>query len=193
MHADERDVLMRIAVRAVDEPLRTGRRWVPTPGELRAGLADPGASFVTLRRNGTLLGCIGSLVPHRSLGVDVAHNAAAAAFDDPRMPAVMADDLAHMQVHVSVLGRLEPWDVHGWRDLAARLRPGVDGLLIDDDRHRATFLPSVWDQLGDPAAFLDALWAKAGLPARVWPQGLLVSRYTVDDAEGPAAHYLPPA
>lgn len=191
--AHEREQALRIAVRAVEEPLRTGNRWLPDPRELDGQLAEPGACFVTLRRDGRLLGCIGSLVPHRLLGIDVAHNAAAAAFDDPRLPAVTVDDVPAMHVHVSVVGELEPLDVDGWHDLAARLRPGVDGLLVADDRHRATFLPSVWDQLDDPAAFLDALWTKARLVPRSWPPGLQASRYRVADAEGPAAHYLPRA
>lgn len=192
LSADTQSATLRIAVRAVMEPLRCGRRWLPQATELTGPLAEPGASFVTLRRDGSLLGCIGSLVAHRALGVDVAHNAAAAAFDDPRLPAVTPDDIDRMHVHVSVLGSLEPIAVATWQSLVAVVGPG-DGVLVDDGRHRATFLPAVWQQLERPEAFLDALWAKAGLRPREWPSGLTVSRYAVEDAEGPAVAFLPAA
>lgn len=182
--------ILRIAVRAVTEPLHGRRRWLPEVAELEGPLAEPGACFVTLRRDGTLLGCIGSLVAHGPLGIDVAHNAAAAAFDDPRVPAVTPYDVAAMHVHVSVLGALEQIAVGDWQSLAAAVGPG-EGVLVDDERHRATFLPAVWQQLECPEAFLDALWAKAGLRPREWPSGLTVSRYAVEDAEGPAAAFLP--
>lgn len=188
--AEGRQVLLGIAVRAVDEPLRTGRRWLPDMAELSGDLAEPGATFVTLRREGALLGCIGSLVAHRPLGVDVAHNAAAAAFDDPRLPAVTANDLPELDVHVSVLGPLQPLNVASRAELVRALRPGVDGLLVEDARHRATFLPSVWGQLGTPEAFLDALWAKAGLRPGDWHGGLTASRYQVTEIEGQARHWL---
>lgn len=175
----EQKVALDIAWRAVVEPLRTGVRWVPDPLDLTGGLAVPGACFVTLRARGTLLGCIGSLVPYRMLGVDVASNAAAAAYDDPRLPPVIEADLSVMDVHVSVLGPLEPVTVTGHTDIAAQLRPMVHGLVIEASGRRATFLPSVWEQLPDPADFIDALWAKAGWRAREWPDGLQVSTYEV--------------
>lgn len=187
----ERDEALRIAVHAVTEPLSHGRRWLPSPHDVAPVLREPGASFVTLRRDGHLLGCIGSLVPHRPLGVDVAHNAAAAAFDDPRLPAVTAADLPALDVHVSVLGPLQAVPAAGWRELADSLRPGLDGLLVTDERHRATFLPSVWSELATPRAFLDALWVKAGMRPGVWSEGMQVSRYVVEEF-GSLAHEVHP-
>ncbi len=51
-------------------------------------LCELGATFVTLERNDRLLGCVGTLRAHRPLAIDVAEHALAAAFDDPRLPAV---------------------------------------------------------------------------------------------------------
>jgi hypothetical protein len=61
----------------------------------------------------------------------------------------------------------------------ALLRPHVDGVLLEWRGARATFLPQVWDQLCDPAAFLRALRRKAGLPADFWAEDLRLSRYRV--------------
>lgn len=179
-----------LAVRAIEHALRTGRRWRPDALELTGRLAEPGACFVTLRRDRVLLGCIGSLQPRRPLGLDVAENAAAAAFDDPRLPAVTWDDLPQLSVHVSVLGPLVPLDVASRDQLVALVRPHVDGLLIEDGWHRATFLPSVWSQLDAVDTFLDGLWAKAGLTPGVWPSDLRVACYEVDEFAGTAADHL---
>ncbi len=61
----------------------------------------------------------------------------------------------------------------------ARLRPGVDGVILSDAGHRATFLPQVWEQLPDPADFLAHLRRKAGLPAGHWERDLTIETYTV--------------
>jgi hypothetical protein len=179
-----------LAVTAVLVPLRTGRRWLPDPAVLPPGLAGPGATFVTLTRDGTLLGCIGSLAAVQPLGVDVARNAAAAAFDDPRLPAVTTSDLEAMHVHVSVLGPLEPVPVDGWDGLLAAVRPGVDGLLLQAPGHRATLLPSVWRSLPEVQPFVAALWFKAGLRPGAWPDGLSVQRYATEEFGGMAREHL---
>ena len=54
-------------------------------------------------------------------------------------------------------------------DLAAQLRPGVDGLIIRDGEKRATYLPSVWQGIPEPARFVRELAGKAGWPAGHWP------------------------
>jgi AmmeMemoRadiSam system protein A len=134
-----------------------------------------------LRRDGRLLGCIGSMEPVRSLADDVATHAFDAAFRDPRLPSLTLDDWLHMTVEVSVLGPLEALDVHGRDDLCAALRPRIDGVLLTSRRGRGTFLPSVWEQVPTPDRFLDELWRKAGLRLGSWPADLLVERYRVDE------------
>lgn len=128
-------------------------------------LQAPGASFVTLQRDGALRGCMGSLAPHRPLVVDVAHNAFAAAFRDPRFPPLAAAELPGLALHVSVLGPPQPLEVASESELLACLRPGVDGLVLDEGALRATFLPAVWSQLSSPRDFVAHLKRKAGLPA----------------------------
>lgn len=147
-------------------------------------LRAPGASFVTLRREERLLGCIGTIEPVRPLLADVAHNAYGAAFGDPRLPPVTRDDYHQMTVKVSVLGGLEAMDVAGREALVEQLRPGVDGLLVTAGHRRGTFLPSVWEQVPDRGRFLDLLWEKAGLRPDEWPPNLRVFRYrTVEFGE----------
>lgn len=178
---EHRALLVGVAREAVRAGLSGDGSGLPDLRSVPAPLREPGASFVTLRRRGELLGCIGSMEPHRPLVVDVAHNAAAAAFADPRLPAVTWEDYAEMQVKVSVLGPLETLPVRSRAELAAAVEPGVDGLLVTSRRHRGTFLPSVWEQIPDRGEFLDLLWRKAGMRPGDWPADLVVHRYRTDE------------
>lgn len=143
-------------------------------------LRAPGAAFVTLRCAGRLRGCIGTLEAHRPLVRDVAENAWAAAFRDPRFDALSAAEAAYLDVHIAVLGPAEPLECRDEAELLAQLRPGIDGLILQEGGHRSTFLPSVWAELPEPRHFLAQLKAKAGLPADYWSASLEVSRYVTE-------------
>lgn len=143
-------------------------------------LRAPAASFATLRLEGELRGCIGTIDPRRPLGDDVAHNAYAAAYRDPRFPPVTAAERAALQVEVSVLSAREPLAAASESEALARLRPGVDGVYLEYGYMSSTFLPQVWESLPDPGDFLAELKRKAGLPAGFWHAELRLSRYTVE-------------
>ena len=148
-------------------------------------LTMPGAAFVTLRtQRGDLRGCIGSLEARRPLVEDVRENAIAAALRDPRFPPVKAAELDNLVIEVSVLTAPEPLDFDGLDDLLCKLRPNIDGVLIERGWNRATFLPQVWEQLPSPEDFLGNLCYKAGLPSNAWRwPDLEVSTYQVEKFE----------
>jgi uncharacterized protein len=179
--AADRDDLLAIAESTIARALTTGARRLPDVGDLSPRLRQPGATFVTLRRDGMLLGCIGTLEPYQPVGIDVAEHALAAAFDDPRVPPIEADDYIVMTLEVSVLGALHELEVSDHQQLAEALRTGKDGLLVVAPGHRATFLPSVWESVSDVDEFLAMLWRKAGLWPREWPTGIRVFIYEVDE------------
>jgi len=154
-------------------------RLPAAPDPVHEDLQRPRATFVTLRRDGQLRGCIGSLQAVRGLGEDVRANAIAAAFCDPRFAPLGADELEDTLVEVSVLSDAEAIDAADEDDLIARLQPGVDGLILEFGGRRATFLPQVWESLADPRDFLAALKQKAQLPERFWSPHMRVLRYGV--------------
>src|SRR5271155_1755233 len=121
-----------------------------------------GATFVTLFHRGELRGCIGSLRATRELGFDVRENALAAAFRDPRFAPLAAPEFEATWVEVSLLSDAQSLRFDSEGELRARLRPGIDGVTLELDQHRATFLPQVWDALPKPEDFLAALKHKAG-------------------------------
>jgi AmmeMemoRadiSam system protein A len=145
-----------------------------------AALEEIGATFVTLRSEGDLRGCIGTVEAWRPLAEDVRANAVAAAFRDPRFPPVRGRELTRISIEVSVLNPSEPLPAGREESVASTLRPGIDGVVLQFARHRATFLPQVWEQLPHPRDFLGALKRKAGLAEDFWSEEMLVSRYTVE-------------
>jgi uncharacterized protein len=181
----QRRVLLDVAARAVHDSFLAGRVQLPDPHTFELRLQALGATFVTLELGEQLLGCIGTLEPSRPLAVDVAHNAIAAAFSDPRLPPLTVEEYAAMSIKVSVLSAPEPIDVASYEALAVATRPGVDGLLLEAGPARSTLLPSVWPKVRDVAEFLDVLWRKAGLRPGMWPQETRVSRYTTDEFGDP--------
>jgi AmmeMemoRadiSam system protein A len=150
-----------------------------------AWLAAQGASFVTLTKGDELRGCIGTLEAHRPLIEDVRKNARAAAFDDPRFSPLRREEFDAVSVEVSLLSAPEPLAVETEAEALARLRPHIDGVVLEYGWHRATFLPQVWAQLPNPRKFLQQLKRKAGLPADFWADNMLVSRYAVQKWKEP--------
>lgn len=142
-------------------------------------LAQAGATFVTLTRDGALRGCIGSLEARRSLAVDVADNARGAAFRDPRFPALTAAEWPHCRVEVSLLSTPKPLRFADGADLLDQIRVGEDGLILEADDKRGTFLPQVWEGIADKGVFLNELVRKAGLPPDTRLTRCKVSRYRV--------------
>ena len=150
------------------KPPSNGKNYV-LPGNLPPPLVAAGAAFVTLKKDGALRGCIGSVEAWRPLATDVADNAVRAALQDPRFPPSGKAEMNSLAVSVSVLTPPQPMTFTGEADLLAQLRPGLDGLIIEDGPRRALFLPAVWETLTKPQDFLDHLRQKAGLRPSTGP------------------------
>jgi len=151
-------------------------------------LADYGAAFVTLIREGKLRGCVGSIRPMQSLAGDIAENACGAAFRDNRFNPLTAEELEGLKVTVSVLTPLDPIEFTNEMDLLKKIEPGKDGLVIADKGRRALFLPQVWMDLPDPIVFLSQLKKKAALDVTESPT-LQAWRFRVNEVHAdPGAH-----
>ena len=168
-------VLLPIARAAIARALHVPR----TADESAPWLAEHGACFVTLTRDGELRGCIGSLQARQPLLADVKGNAVSAALRDPRFAPLGAEELDITAVEVSLLSATQPMIVRDEADALAQLRQNVDGLIFEYGRHRSTFLPQVWENLARPQDFLAMLRRKAGLPDDFWAEDVRLSRYSV--------------
>ena len=131
-------------------------------------LLSSAATFVTLKKAGNLRGCIGNLQPVGALWEGIRDNAINAAFHDGRFSPLRAEELLRVHLDISILSSPQPLAYTDPETLVAKLRPGIDGVIVGDGRHSATFLPQVWQQLPDPQQFLGHLCLKAGLAERAW-------------------------
>jgi AmmeMemoRadiSam system protein A len=118
------------------------------------------------------------------LAQDVQRNAVGSAMRDPRFPPVSPRELENLQIELSVLTPPQELPFSSPNDLLSKLRPGVDGVIIEKDWHRATLLPSVWESIPDPVEFMNILCRKAGLPEREWRlPGMTVYVYQAEKVE----------
>ncbi len=170
-----------LAYQSISNGFKTGKALEIDITQYPDELQQKKATFVTLHRNRELRGCIGILKPMRPLAEDVAYNAWAAAFSDSRFMPLAENELDDLDVHISVLGTPEVIEFDSEQDLVKQIRPGVDGLILEEGFNKGTFLPSVWESLTDTKEFLDHLKMKAGLPSNYWSDSIKIKRYTVEE------------
>jgi len=181
LDATDQQTLLQVAADSIRHGLETGNALKVEVTDYSAALQQPGASFVTLTIQRQLRGCIGRLQATRPLVEDVAQNAYSAAFEDSRFLPLNDTEYDQLEYHISILNPAEPLEFDSETDLLQQLRPGVDGLILEDRGRRATFLPSVWDSLPSAADFLRHLKMKAGLSPDYWSNTLRAQRYTVEE------------
>jgi hypothetical protein len=126
-------------------------------------LKEPRGAFVTLKKRGELRGCIGHIVATDPLGQTVSEMAAAAAFQDPRFPALTEGELGDLEIEISVLTPLQR--IHRPEEITV----GVHGIYLKRGGRSGLLLPQVATEQGwDRTAFLEGTCRKAGLPADAW-------------------------
>ncbi|HXQ63736.1 MAG TPA: AmmeMemoRadiSam system protein A [Steroidobacteraceae bacterium] len=176
----QRQTLLGLGRESIERGLAE-QRLLPWPDpDIDPGLNIERASFATLKIEGILRGCCGSLHATRSIAEDVWHNAWASAFSDPRFPPLARAEYPNVDLQISVLSPLEPLPADSERKLLASLRPHTDGLVLELDATRATFLPAVWDQLPEAQMFVGQLKQKAGWPPGFWSPRIRAYRYTTE-------------
>ena len=177
---EHQQLLIELAKRSIQQGLQTGRPLKINVADFPDQLIERRATFVTLLKNQQLRGCIGVLEAIRPLAEDIAENAFSAAFKDPRFPKLAADEFNDLEIHLSLLTPAEPISFTNEQDLLSQLKPGIDGLILQDGFRRGTFLPSVWESLPAPEQFLSHLKQKAGLAPDYWSDSIQVFRYRTE-------------
>jgi AmmeMemoRadiSam system protein A len=104
-----------------------------------------GGLFFTLKKNGGLRGCMGTLSSTSPYKDSILRQIHMAAFEDPRFPQVSEEELGDLCGEFTFLGPLR--DAQNWEDWNL----GTHGIQITLDFHRAVFLPTVpleqnWDK-----------------------------------------------
>lgn len=174
---EQKSRLLAIARQSISSGLRTREPLLLDRTELVGALGQELGTFVTLRREDELHGCVGSIEPKGPLAQGVAVMAYHAAVRDSRFPPLGFAELEQINIEISVLSVPTPVECNSETELLASLQPGEDGLLLEDRGQRATFLPQVWDRLDDPSEFVQQLKQKAGWPMNYWSSSIRAHRY----------------
>lgn len=149
---------------------------LPRPGCDDLSLPGADGLFVTLKRSGQLRGCLGTFACGPDLAAAVARCAVDSATEDPRFPAVTADEAPRLSIEISVLGPLEPIEPVAPEAIVV----GRDGLVVEQGRRRGLLLPQVASERGWTAEeFLRQTSIKAGLEPDAW-RTASVSRFSAD-------------
>lgn len=171
MTAKEKIALLKLARDSIANRLK-GRKDDPESKSFRSCLTDHKSGvFVTLHKKGTLRGCIGNIEARMPVLTGIRKNACHAAFDDTRFAPLTEGELDEIDIEISILTSPEKINYSSLEDMVSILTPYKDGVIIEKQHCRATFLPQVWDQLPEPESFLSHLCTKAGLSAGEWRKG----------------------
>ncbi len=169
LSSDDRRVLLDIARSAISSVILEKRipdlapLTVNPQGEAYSTLLNvPAGAFVTLHRGGRLRGCVGRVENPGPLVETIAHAAISAALHDFRFPPVAPEEIANLEIEISVLSAL---------NLIApeSIVVGVHGLMIVKDEYRGLLLPQVaQERQWSVQRFLEETCGKAGLPPEAW-------------------------
>jgi AmmeMemoRadiSam system protein A len=164
LNEEQRLRLLRLARTSIESTLE-GRSAEVRAEDYDEELRRPAGAFVTLRKNGDLRGCIGSIHAMEPLYRAVATSAVSAAFRDPRFFPVRKDEMGLLELEISVMGPIETVS-----DIT-QIEVGRDGLIIKRAQFAGLLLPQVASEYGwDRETFLDQTCLKAGLPPGSWRQ-----------------------
>jgi AmmeMemoRadiSam system protein A len=126
---------------------------------VEAEMSARASCFVSLKINGQLRGCIGTIEPLASnLGEEILENAVSAATRDPRFPPVDQEELPKLKVSVDVLSVPK---------LAqeSELDPKKYGLIIEQMHRRGVLLPDL-EGVNDAATQMRITAQKGGIDLR---------------------------
>jgi AmmeMemoRadiSam system protein B/AmmeMemoRadiSam system protein A len=155
--------LLDTARKSIEHGLKKHSPIKINPADFSGILCETRATFVTLKINNQLRGCIGTTEAVQTLVSSIAANAFSAAFRDPRFKPLSAEEYKNIELSISVLTPQLPVSFETESELIAQIIPGTDGLTILKGSKKATFLPAVWESLPKVEDFLAQLKLKAGI------------------------------
>ena len=175
---DDEIKLLSIAHESVNFGLKYGESLKVDKQKYSATLQTNCGTFTTLRSDGELRGCCGSIEAILPLISAVTYSAYRSAFQDSRFPPLQSSELKGLTISISILSPTEELQFENEEDVMNQINPGVDGLVIEYMDLKGTLLPSVWESIPDKYQFFSMVKQKAGLPEEFWSEDIRVLRYT---------------
>ena len=173
--------LLQLARESIQFYFKNGKPGQVSGDDLPIGAKQNLSTFVKVSVDGKMRGCKGSLQATMPLYNDVARNACMAAFKDPRFKPITEEEFKRLHIDIYILSPFEEIQFTDQADLLAKLRPGIDGVVLVEGKHSGTYLPSVWQQIPNSKKFLESLLVKMGLKADYWSDNFKAFRFIVVD------------
>jgi AmmeMemoRadiSam system protein A len=137
---------------------------VPQPKLTDPYFNEKAGVFVTLKKNGSLRGCIGIIQPTDILARNIITSTRNSALNDHRFPPVRLEEVDRLEIEISILSppkksKLEDIEI------------GKHGLIVEGGSLSAIYLPQVATEVGWTFdQWLDSLCDKANLPTSYWKE-----------------------
>ncbi len=167
----QQEILLQLTREVISFYLKTGdtlEKDIPDKTLLKKR-----GAFVTLKIKGELRGCIGYLIPYKSLYATIIDAAVSAASSDPRFQPLTTDELQETKIEISVL--TPPRPVTAIREI----KVGTHGIIISKGPNRGLFLPQVpIEQNWDLNAYLEHGCMKAGLNKNEWKKDVKIEIFS---------------
>lgn len=125
-----------LAREAIREFINNGK-IMECPANLSQEFKHKKGVFVSLKKEGQLRGCIGTVTAFHTLSEEIVQNAIAAATRDPRFPSVSADEIDQLTISVDVL---EPEEAIRSKN---ELDPKKYGVIVEQGYKRGLLLPDL--------------------------------------------------
>jgi len=168
---EEGTYLVKLARAAVEHYLKTGNILVPENPPDRL-LQDNYGVFTTIETlkgdKYELRGCIGYPEGYKNTLYATILSAIGACCQDPRFPAMRAEELPQVVLEVSILSPLAPLEPDP-RKYIDQVKVGVHGLVVKRGPYAGLLLPQVAaEECWSPEDFLMHVCIKAWLPGDCW-------------------------
>lgn len=174
---DEKNIILKEARTSIEYYLKQKKKYTVDAEAFSNSLREKKATFVTLKKNHSLRGCIGILEASHPLIEDVVRNAYSAAFQDYRFSPVNETEFEKIHISVSILTKPNAMHFSSYEDFISQIKKDEDGIILKLGSKRATFLPSVWESIHEVPLFIRHLMAKAGIAQ--WDDKIEAERYRV--------------
>lgn len=132
------DAYVRLARKTIENYIRTGS-IISLPEKLPKEMyAHRAGVFVSIKKEGRLRGCIGTLqATQPSIAEEILHNAISAAVNDPRFSPIDPEELDRLTISVDVLGEMEKIESPSQLDVKRY------GVVVTSAHKRGLLLPNL--------------------------------------------------
>lgn len=138
MPVDNIDKYVELARMTLEEYVKSGKTLNLPRGLPDEMIGNKAGAFVSLKKNGELRGCIGTIMPTtNSIAEEIIQNAISAGTKDPRFYPVQEKELAELVYSVDILHEPEPIDSLDKLDVKRY------GVIVHSGRRSGLLLPDL--------------------------------------------------